>query len=143
LFWLFRYRFETLPKQTKIFLFLVSRNKPKHNRNRSCFGLFRFEPKFFLFVSRAPYLESISTTRLTESISTMRLTKHLPESIFTKHLSDGISLSVLVTVLCFIFTVFLRLNLFEIGPTTRSTSSVVFRRGFLTVYDRQNEKVFC
>ncbi len=21
------------------------RNKPKHNRNRSCFGLFRFEPK--------------------------------------------------------------------------------------------------
>ncbi len=31
------------------FKFLVSRNKPKNNRNRSCFGLFRFEPKF-LFV---------------------------------------------------------------------------------------------
>ena len=29
------------------FLFLVSRNKPKHNRNRSCFVVFRFEPKFF------------------------------------------------------------------------------------------------
>jgi hypothetical protein len=27
--------------------FLVSRNKPKQTRNRSCFGLFRFEPKFF------------------------------------------------------------------------------------------------
>ncbi len=28
----------------KLFLF-VSRNKPKQTRNRSCFGLFRFEPK--------------------------------------------------------------------------------------------------
>jgi hypothetical protein len=28
--------------------FLVSRNKPKMNRNRFSFGLFRFEPKFFL-----------------------------------------------------------------------------------------------
>ncbi len=37
------------------FLFLVSQNKPKHNQNRSCFGLFRFRPKFFLFVSRTPY----------------------------------------------------------------------------------------
>ena len=27
------------------FLFLVSRIKPKQTRNRSCFGLFRFEPK--------------------------------------------------------------------------------------------------
>jgi hypothetical protein len=27
------------------FLLLVSRNKPKQTRNRSCFGLFRFEPK--------------------------------------------------------------------------------------------------
>jgi hypothetical protein len=32
----------------KIF-FLVSRNKPKQTRNRSCFGLFRFEPKNFIF----------------------------------------------------------------------------------------------
>ncbi len=32
-----------------IFKFLVSRNKPKQTRNRSCFGLFRFKPKF-LFV---------------------------------------------------------------------------------------------
>ncbi len=30
----------------RIFLFLVLRNKPKQTRNRSCFGLFRFEPKF-------------------------------------------------------------------------------------------------
>jgi hypothetical protein len=30
----------------RIFSFLVSRNKPKQTRNRSCFGLFRFEPKF-------------------------------------------------------------------------------------------------
>ncbi len=27
------------------FKFLVSRNKPKQTRNRSCFGLFRFKPK--------------------------------------------------------------------------------------------------
>jgi hypothetical protein len=45
LFRLFRYRFET-PKKNRIFFFLVSRNKPKQMRNRSCFGLFRFEPKF-------------------------------------------------------------------------------------------------
>ena len=31
------------------FFFLVSRNKPKQTRNRSCFGLFRFEPKNFIF----------------------------------------------------------------------------------------------
>ncbi len=29
------------------FLFLVSRNELKQTRNRSCFGLFRFEPQFF------------------------------------------------------------------------------------------------
>jgi hypothetical protein len=45
LFRLFRYRFET-PKQIEIFLFFVSRNKPKQTKNRSCFSLFRFEPKF-------------------------------------------------------------------------------------------------
>ncbi len=60
LFRLFWNRCET-PKQTETnqnFMFLVSRNKPKHNQNRSCFGLFRFKPKFFvcLFVSRTPYL---------------------------------------------------------------------------------------
>ncbi len=31
------------------FFFLVSRNKPKQTRNRSCFGLFRFEPKNLIF----------------------------------------------------------------------------------------------
>jgi hypothetical protein len=44
LFPLFRYWFET-PKRTEN-LFLVSRNKLKQTQNRSCFGLFRFEPKF-------------------------------------------------------------------------------------------------
>jgi hypothetical protein len=39
---------QSKPKQTKK-LFLVSRNKPKHTRNRSCFELFRFEPNYFLF----------------------------------------------------------------------------------------------
>jgi len=34
-------------RKTEINIFLlVSRNKPKQTRNRSCFGLFRFEPKF-------------------------------------------------------------------------------------------------
>jgi hypothetical protein len=49
LFRLFRNGFET-PKQTETNrknYFLVSRNKPKINRNRLCFGLFRFEPKKF------------------------------------------------------------------------------------------------
>ncbi len=46
-FRLFRYRSET-PKQTETNrkkCFLVSRNKPKNNRNRLSFGLFRLEPK--------------------------------------------------------------------------------------------------
>jgi hypothetical protein len=34
--------------------FLVSRNKPKNNRNRLSFSLFRFEPKIFFIVSRTP-----------------------------------------------------------------------------------------
>jgi hypothetical protein len=53
-FQLFQYRFET-PKQTKIFCFLVSQNKPKHNRNRSFFGLFRFESIFVLFRGHPSY----------------------------------------------------------------------------------------
>jgi hypothetical protein len=46
------------PKQTETNrknMLLVSRNKPKINRNRGCFGLFRFEPKKNLVVSRTPY----------------------------------------------------------------------------------------
>jgi hypothetical protein len=46
------------PKQTETNrknMLLVSRNKPKINRNRWCFGLFRFEPKKNLVVSRTPY----------------------------------------------------------------------------------------
>jgi hypothetical protein len=38
--------------------FLVSRNKPKQTRNRSCFGLFRFEPKF-IFVC---FEDTLTTT---------------------------------------------------------------------------------
>ncbi len=37
--------------------FLVSRNKPKNNRNRLSFGLFRFEPKKNLIVSRTTYFQ--------------------------------------------------------------------------------------
>jgi hypothetical protein len=44
LFRLFRYQSET-PKQTEKNVFLVLQNKPKNNRNRLSFGLFRFEPK--------------------------------------------------------------------------------------------------
>jgi hypothetical protein len=35
------------PKQTEKINWLVSRNKPKINRNRFSFGLFRFEPKIY------------------------------------------------------------------------------------------------
>jgi hypothetical protein len=43
-------------KKKRIFLFLVSLNKPKQIQNRSCFSVFRFELKLSLFVSRTPYL---------------------------------------------------------------------------------------
>jgi hypothetical protein len=43
-------------------IFLVSRNKPKINRNRFSFGLFRFEPKFF-FVCFENTLFFINKTR--------------------------------------------------------------------------------
>ncbi len=39
-------------------LFLVSRNKPKQTRNRSCFGLFRFEPKYFFVCFEDTLLQS-------------------------------------------------------------------------------------
>ena len=57
-FWIVSVHFETVlfvsvvsikVRNTEInrnFFFWVSRNKPKQTRNRSCFGLFRFEPKF-------------------------------------------------------------------------------------------------
>jgi hypothetical protein len=57
-FWIVSVRFETVlfvsvvsikvrnTETNRNFFFLVSRNKPKQTRNRSCFGLFRFEPKF-------------------------------------------------------------------------------------------------
>jgi hypothetical protein len=58
LFRMFRYGSET-PKRTETNRknnLWVSRNKPKINRNRLSFGLFRFDPKifFFCFVSRTP-----------------------------------------------------------------------------------------
>jgi hypothetical protein len=45
------------------FLLLVSRNKPKQTRNRSCFGLFRFEPKF-IFVCFEDTLLQINRTKI-------------------------------------------------------------------------------
>jgi hypothetical protein len=40
------------------FWFLFSRNKPKQTRNRSCFGLFRFEPKIIFVCFEDTLLES-------------------------------------------------------------------------------------
>ncbi len=60
-FWIVSVRFETVlfvsvvsikvrnTETNRNFFFLVSRNEPKQTRNRSCFGLFRFEPKIFFF----------------------------------------------------------------------------------------------
>ncbi len=60
-FWIVSVRFETVlfvsvvsikvrnTETNRKFFLLVSRNKPKQTRNRSCFGLFRFEPKIFFF----------------------------------------------------------------------------------------------
>ncbi len=45
------------------FFILVSRNKPKQTRNRSCFGLFRFEPKF-IFVCFEDTLRATHTQKL-------------------------------------------------------------------------------
>jgi hypothetical protein len=45
------------------FLFLVSRNKPKQTRNRSCFGLFQFEPKF-IFVC---FEDTLALTNLSQT----------------------------------------------------------------------------
>jgi hypothetical protein len=45
------------------FLFLVSRNKPKQTRNRSCFGLFRFEPKFIFVCFEDTLIMSNNITR--------------------------------------------------------------------------------
>jgi hypothetical protein len=66
LFRLFGYRFET-PKQTEtnqIFLFLVSQNKRKQNRNRSCFGLFRFELKLFFVYFEDTLLSTMAFVRM-------------------------------------------------------------------------------
>ncbi len=71
LFRLFRYRFET-PKQTekkKFWFHETNRNKPKQTRNRSCFGLFRFELKFFFFfISRTPYLRGYKKPAMKNNI---------------------------------------------------------------------------
>jgi hypothetical protein len=57
----------------KIF-FLVSRNKPKQTRNRSCFGLFRFEPKIFFF-----HFED--TLVVSKQRPGLQCTMYIPESI--------------------------------------------------------------
>jgi hypothetical protein len=45
LFWLFRYRFETLKQTKKKKLVVSQKSKPKNNRNRLSFGLFWFKPR--------------------------------------------------------------------------------------------------
>ncbi len=40
------------PKQTEIFCFCFQETNRTHNPNRSCFGLFRFEPKLFFCLFR-------------------------------------------------------------------------------------------
>ncbi len=57
LFQLFRYRFEIRNTETnRIFLFLVSRNKPKQTQNRYCFGLFLVRTEIFFCLFRGPNL---------------------------------------------------------------------------------------
>jgi hypothetical protein len=62
-FWKFRvvlFCFKTVLFISVVSILVETPNKPKqtkHNQNRSCFGLFRFKPKFCLFVSRTPYLK--------------------------------------------------------------------------------------
>jgi len=65
------FRFGTVHCETNLFVSVVSidirntetnrnkifngfENEPKQTRNRSCFGYFRFEPKFFFFFSWTP-----------------------------------------------------------------------------------------
>jgi len=59
LFQLFWYRLET-PKQTEIFCCWFH----KTNRNRSCYSLFRFEPKFFYLLPEDPTLSPCSTEKV-------------------------------------------------------------------------------
>ncbi len=48
---------------------MVPRNKQKHNRKRSCFGLFRFEPQFLVFLFRGhPDAEDIALDGPQQSI---------------------------------------------------------------------------
>jgi hypothetical protein len=82
--------FET-PKQTETnrnFLFLVSLNKPKHNRNISCFRLFRFKPKF-LFVCFEDTLLPTQTHPTPFFSNVCQLIAHSAHLIILKTFLDG------------------------------------------------------
>ncbi len=79
LFRLFHYRSKT-PKQTETNqkkCFLVSRNKPKNNRNRFSFGLFWFETKkkFDCFEDTLLKLSEFLLLKML-SLSILRLSRH-------------------------------------------------------------------
>jgi hypothetical protein len=54
--------FRFVTKQIETF-FSVSRNKPKQTRNRSCFSLFRFEPKFIFVCFEDTLVWSVSNIK--------------------------------------------------------------------------------
>ncbi len=58
LFWLFRYRSGT-PTKPKKFALVSWKNKPKNNRNRLSFGLFRFEPRKKINCFEDPLIEKV------------------------------------------------------------------------------------
>ncbi len=66
----------------KVF-FLVSQNKPKQTRNRSCFGLFQFEPKLIFVCFEDTLFKSDVTIR---SVATV-CAENLLSSIFWHDLS--------------------------------------------------------
>ncbi len=75
-FWIVSVRFETVlfisvvsikvrnTETNRKYFFWVSRNKPKQTRNRSCFGLFRFEPKFIFVCFEDTLVGSFVTEEL-------------------------------------------------------------------------------
>jgi len=65
-------------------LFLVSRNKPKQTRNRSCFGLFRFEPKYFFFHFEDTLPASQSLVNCRRNISDHRRRRKLRFFLFRR-----------------------------------------------------------
>jgi hypothetical protein len=76
LFRLFRYRFET-PKQAEIFGFWFHETNRNKLRNRSCFGLFRFEPKFIFVCFEDTLFETSFDLKQPKLVSALSETKRL------------------------------------------------------------------